>query len=113
MSIIYHLVTPPYWETQLGNEFYFSPTFEQEKFIHASYQEQLNATANRYYGNEPKMILLHIETDKLNAELKVEFSNSVQQQFPHIYGGINKAAIWKVETYNRDDNKHWNFEIIE
>jgi uncharacterized protein (DUF952 family) len=111
MAIIYHLVTAAHWQSQYNHESYFSPTFEQEKFIHTSYSKQLNATANRYYSHENELIILHIETDKLQSELKVEFSNSVAQNFPHVYGGINLTAIIRVEYISRLPHSDWEIHV--
>lgn len=40
-------------------------------------------------------MVLYIDTDKLLSTLKWEYSKSLQQDFPHIYGEINKDAVVK------------------
>jgi uncharacterized protein (DUF952 family) len=108
-TIIYHLVKPQYWNTQKENAAYFSETFNEETFIHASTKAQLNATANRYYKNETTVVLLEIDTNLLISELKYEYSPSVQQDFPHIYGGINKEAIVKIDLLEKNIDDNWSF----
>jgi uncharacterized protein (DUF952 family) len=38
-------------------------------------------------------VLLEIETDLLTSPLKMEWADSVNEEFPHIFGAINKSAI--------------------
>lgn len=106
-KIIYHFVKPTFWQSQIENNIYFSETFLTEKFIHASIREQLQATANRYYKGYDSMILLHIDTTLLTSELKYEMSESLQQLFPHIYGGINKNSIVISEILTKNLDESW------
>lgn len=39
-----------------------------------------------------------LDSDKLISEVKLEFSSSLQQNFPHIYGKINKEAVMEVKS---------------
>ena len=41
---------------------------------------------------------MEIDTDKLISEVRLEFSSSLKQDFPHIYGRINKEAVLKVKS---------------
>lgn len=87
---------------QKEKETYYSETFAQEKFILASKKNQLQATINRYYKKEAILYLFHIDTLRLQSELKYEWSPKVQEDFPHIYGGINKEAIMRIEKLTKD-----------
>ncbi len=40
-------------------------------------------------------MVLYIDTDKLSSNLKWEYSKSLNQDFPHIFGEINKEAVVK------------------
>lgn len=106
-TTIIHLTICDYWNTQKENEFYFPENFESEGFIHASTHDQVNASANRYYKNETILCALFIDCTKLKSELKFEFSTSVNDDFPHIYGGINKDAILKVEKLEKQVEDDW------
>ncbi len=106
-KIIFHFVKVKWWHLQKSEDLYFSENFQQEGFIHASTREQLQATSNRYYRNEAVVYLLHIDTDKLSSILKYEMSPSIQQEFPHIFGGINKEAIMKVEKLYKSKEDSW------
>ncbi len=40
-------------------------------------------------------MVLFIDTDKLLSNIQWEYSKSLNQDFPHIYGEINKDAVVK------------------
>ena len=46
-------------------------------------------------------MVLFIDTEKLKAEIKWEYSSSLNQDFPHIYGEINMDAVMKVEKLDK------------
>ena len=52
----------------------------------------------RFKGKEENYIVMEIDTDKLISEVRLEFSSSLKQDFPHIYGRINKEAVIKVKS---------------
>ena len=64
-----------------------------EGFIHACFKEQFHLIAPRFKGKEENYIVMEIDTDKLISEVRLEFSSSLKQDFPHIYGKINKEAV--------------------
>lgn len=95
-AIFYHIVTPGFWQQFAGLDYYEAPSLYTEGFIHASKGEQVEATLNRYYKNEQEVLLLKIEASMLVPELKYEVAPSVNQEFPHIYGRLNKDAIVEI-----------------
>ncbi len=64
-------------------------------FIHGCFKEQFHLIAPRFKGKEENYIVMEIDTDKLISEVRLEFSSSLKQDFPHIYGKINKEAVIK------------------
>ena len=69
-------------------------------FIHACFKEQFHLIAPRFKGSEENYIVMEIDTDKLISEVRLEFSSSLKQDFPHIYGRINKEAVVDVKSLN-------------
>ncbi len=96
-KIIYHIVTLTEWELQKNNETYVHPSLTAEGFIHCSTSEQLQPTIQRYYANEQKVIVLHIDISLLQPELIYELAPSINQFFPHIFGALNLDAVVTVE----------------
>lgn len=106
-QIIFHFVKEPWWLSQATAENYVSENFSKEHFIHASTSAQLQATCNRYYSEQEVIFLLHIDTEKLIALLKYEWSSSIQEEFPHIFGPLNRDAIYKVERLCKFKEEIW------
>jgi uncharacterized protein (DUF952 family) len=98
-KIIYHICEENYFDTQKQSGEYFSPTFAEEGFIHLSTKNQVENTLKRYYSGKTWLVLLHIETSKIVAELKYELASN-GEFFPHIYGPINMDAVVEIEKIN-------------
>jgi uncharacterized protein (DUF952 family) len=98
-ELIYHITTFAWWSKQSVADSYATETLAEEGFIHCSTSEQVKATLERYYANQKGLLLLHIDPTLLKAELKFEISTK-GEQFPHVFGKINKEAIVKVEEVN-------------
>ncbi len=92
---IYHVTEKHYFDNQMENGKYFSPTFNIEQFIHLSTEKQVNDTLQKYYLGKKSLILLHINV-ALIENLKYELANN-GQYFPHIYGPILTEYIIKIE----------------
>jgi len=97
--IIYHIVTPEIWEKFKDETEYEAESLETENFIHCSYRHQLDDVLQRYYQDQAKVLILHINAHFLTAKLIAEFSTN-REVYPHIYGKINKTAIVEVEERN-------------
>lgn len=93
---IYHITTKDWWASFDGKDYYQSPTFEQETFIHLSTSEQVGGVLERYYAGQTNLLKLHINPNKLTAELHYEQATN-NEFFPHLYGTLNKDAIERVE----------------
>ncbi|UAY51178.1 DUF952 domain-containing protein [Ferruginibacter albus] len=96
--MIYHVVSEPTWKAALDKGFYEAPSLATEGFIHTSKQEQVAGVLQRYYKDQPDLLLLHIDESKLTAPLKYELAPSVNQEFPHIYGPLNLDAVINITT---------------
>jgi len=94
--IIYHVVLPEVWEKYRTRPSYQAESLQTEGFIHCSYKEQLDGVIQRYYKNAGRILVLHIETDKLISKL-VEEPSTGGETYPHLYGRLNHNAVVKVE----------------
>lgn len=81
-----------------NNEFFGKDLLANDNFIHASSLEQFPLIIPRLEKHGGDYMVLFIDTDKLKANVKWEYSTSLKQDFPHIYGEINKSAIIKSIT---------------
>ena len=95
--MIYHVISAGEWQKALQQGFYEAGSLATEGFIHTSKAEQVEGVLNRYYKGQGNLLLLHIDEDKITSKLVYEFSVSVNEEFPHIYGPLNVDAVIKVE----------------
>jgi uncharacterized protein (DUF952 family) len=93
MAIIYHVTTAAAWNAAKEKGRYEDPSLANEGFIHASEAQQVDGVLQRYFAGKTNLVKLTIDTDKLTSQLVYEWSPSVQDQFPHIYGPINLDAV--------------------
>ena len=96
---IYHIVLPEIWANFKDKKFYYATSLQTEGFIHCSFAEQISGVLGRYYKDAEKVIILHLETDKLTSKL-VEEPSTNNEIYPHIYGKINRDAIVEIEEKN-------------
>lgn len=97
MPIIYHITSSESWNAALESGLYDSPSLKDEGFIHCSEAYQVTDTLNRYFAGQTGLVKLIIDTDKLTSQYVQEWSPSVQDTFPHVYGMINVEAVVGVE----------------
>jgi uncharacterized protein (DUF952 family) len=51
---------------------------------------------DRYFKGKHELVKLVIETEKLTSPIYFNWSPSVEDTFPHIYGPINLEAVEEV-----------------
>jgi glutathione S-transferase len=70
-------------------------TLAEEGFVHCSFAEQLQATADRFYAGRRDVLLLAIDPARLDAPVVVEAAPGTDERFPHVYGPIPvEAVVW-------------------
>ena len=110
---ILHLALPDDWDTaKLAGEYTVSTrglSLQQEGFIHCSYPNQLEGVANRFYSDLAELLILRIDTDLLEAEVKVEPAiEGGTDLFPHVYGPIPISAVIATNWWDRSDDGLWH-----
>ncbi len=90
---IFHITTVAAWEEAQKKGFYEADSLVAEGFIHCSTEAQLTSTLKRYFDHHANLVELVIQPEKLVNPLKFELSNSLNEQFPHVYGAINLDAV--------------------
>lgn len=109
---ILHIAVPNDWHQARDDGEYRVSTrglsLEQEGFIHCSYPSQLEGVANRFYSDLTELIVLHIDVDLLEAEVRVEPpADGIDELFPHVYGPIPTAAVVATTPWHRHPNDSW------
>ncbi len=96
MSLIYHITTRPEWEAAQQSAQYESASLKEEGFIHCSEERQVAGVLQRFFSGKHDLVKLVIETTALNSPLIYDWSDALEDTFPHIYGPINISAVIKV-----------------
>lgn len=97
MAIIFHITTGAVWKKAAEKGYFETSSLKDEGFIHCCLEEQVESVLDRYFQGEQDLIKLEIETDKLTSPYYYEWSPSLAETFPHIYGTINLDAVQHVQ----------------
>lgn len=115
---LFHAALPDDWAAaQAAGRYEMSTrgrTLADEGFIHASYESQVEATANRFYGDLDELVLFELDRDALDAEVIDESptGDPADEHFPHIYGPIPVAAITTARPWRRTGGEPWRLVDI-
>ena len=93
MPTIYHVTEASVWNDAKQKGYYEAPSLKSEGFIHCSEAHQIAGVLERYFAEKTGLVKLVIDTDKLKSRYVQEWSPSVKDTFPHIYGTINVDAV--------------------
>jgi uncharacterized protein (DUF952 family) len=102
--ILLHVCTREEWNDCLSHPWYKPKNFERDGFVHCCLENQLEGVLERYFVNRRDLILLTVDEQELEAELKYE-RGEAKESFPHIYGVINRDAIVNVENISEEKTK--------
>lgn len=101
MTALHHLALAEAWARAQASGEYDRSTIDrslaEEGFIHCSFAEQVQGTADRYYRGRDDVVLLTVDPSRLRAEVRVEASPSTGEGYPHVYGPIPVAAVTSVQ----------------
>ncbi len=98
--LIYHITSRQEWTAQKPQKIYVSTGYAQDKFIHCSTAAQVWPVANNFYFGVRDLVVLQIDTDRLEVQPVFENLEGGSELFPHLYSPIPIAAVRKaVEFY--------------
>jgi uncharacterized protein (DUF952 family) len=104
-ELIYHIALPEHLEqAQAAGVYTMSTrdvTIAQEGYMHASFENQVDGTFERYYRDVPNACVLVIDTGRVIAsgvKVIVEQLGSAPAAFPHIYGVLPVDCIVRVRS---------------
>jgi len=93
MPIIYHVTTIEDWNAAKQKGYYEHASLKDEGFIHCSQDQQIAGVLERYFAGKTGLVKLVIDTDKLSSKFVFDWSPSLADTFPHVYGPINADAV--------------------
>jgi len=92
-NLIVHIAAGTDWDAAQPTTAYLPPRFEEEGFIHMSDPDQVHLPANALYSGRADLVLLWIDAERLEGELRYESAEQDGVQFPHLYGPLNLDAV--------------------
>lgn len=110
---IVHITHRDDWTITLSSGEYCPGSLSIEGFIHCSKPEQVVRVAETYYAGQHGLVLLVIDPERLQTEVRWEpGADSPAELFPHIYGPLNPDAVTQVLDFNPDPDGHYILPII-
>ena len=97
--IVFHFTEEEQWQQAQQAGAYTGSTrgatLAEVGFVHCSFAEQVERVAHYLYDADfaGRLVVLEIDTDRLDAEVKVENLDGGVELFPHIYGAIPVGAV--------------------
>jgi uncharacterized protein (DUF952 family) len=91
---IFHIVDAEVWAAAAATGEYRPASLESEGFVHFSFAEQVDATAQRFYAGVEGLVLVEFDAELLEragAPVVVE-DLSGHGDFPHVYAPIPTGA---------------------
>ena len=77
----------------------------EDGYIHFSGEDQINGTLKKFYSNQKDLILLKIDTLKLDHLLWEQASDG--NMFPHLYSSLDLSnVVDEFEIILNDDGSH-------
>jgi len=106
---ILHITSSDKWRTQRpagdrGSGGFRDPSLDTEGFIHCSTVDQFLIPANERFVGRNDLVLLVIDTDRLEREPIYEDCYESGTRFPHVYGPIPMEAVIDVVDLPPDDD---------
>lgn len=113
--IILHCMEQQKWNEIKHKKSYGKEHIEREGYIHCSPVEYFWRVAPNFIDVQAALILLCIESDKVEAEIKWEDGDNCGKEYPHLYGELNIDSIINVLPFikDRDNSFLLNDELIQ
>ena len=106
LQYIYKIIDNDEWKKAKASGLYSGSSKDLEDgYIHFSDEEQIEGTLKKYYSNKKNLILLKVDTLKLDHLLWEQASDG--NMFPHLYSSLDVAnVISESEIILNDDGTH-------
>ncbi|MGM9658250.1 MAG: DUF952 domain-containing protein [Eubacteriales bacterium] len=92
------------WDERKNKDCWGRRDLEAQGFIHCSTVEYFWRVAPNFSDVKDELVLVCIDENKLNPEVKYEDADNCGRAYPHVYGLINSDAIIKVLPFLKNKN---------
>lgn len=100
---ILHCMKESTWNSVKDHAYYGKESIDACGFIHCASIENFWRVAPNLKDMAEPLLLLYIDTNKVEAEVKWEDDGNYGRKYPHIYGELNLDAVVKVAPLLKDE----------
>ena len=110
LKYIFKIIDVDEWQKVKQSETYLGSSKDiEDGYIHFSGEDQVKGTLEKYYSNQKNLVLLKVETLKLDHLIWEQASDG--NMFPHLYSPLNISNV--VKEYEIGLDKEGNHELPE
>ena len=106
---IYHIARQAEWAKAGQSATYQGDTLLQAGFIHCSTKGQVVEVANRIFKGQNDLLLVNIDSERVDSEIRFENLEGGQELYPHIYGPLNLDAVVEVVNLKPHSDGFFSF----
>lgn len=94
---IFHVLPGDEWQTAQRQGRYSGSTrgstVDEVGYVHCCFAGQVDTVARRLYAGTADLVVLVIDCGRLTSEVRVERLAGATDEFPHLYGPLDLAAV--------------------
>lgn len=105
--IILHCMPKSVWESVRHQPYFGEASVAAEGFVHCSSIDYFWRVAPNFRNETADLVLLLIDTDHVNAEIRWEDADNCGREYPHVYGTIPVSAVSAVLPFLRNADGNW------
>lgn len=105
--MIAHCMKKNTWDKIKDDAYWGHLNIKNEGFVHCSPIKYLWRVLPNFEGVEEDLVIVCIDEEKLEAEIKYEDDDNCGRSYPHVYGMINNDAVIMVLDYLKDACGHY------
>ncbi len=103
LKYIFKIINFDEWQKIKQSETYFGSSKDiEDGYIHFSGEDQVKGTLEKYYSKQENLILLKVETLKLDHLIWEQASDG--NMFPHLYSSLDLSNVVDEFEINLTDN---------
>ncbi len=93
---IYKILVPAEWEAFESEGVFAGSSLDlRSGFVHCSSLAQVAATAQRFFSDQPALVVVGLDADRLGDMVRWEAAHE-GETFPHVYGALPMSAVVSV-----------------
>lgn len=101
-----HLIEPEAWEVARADGHVRPPSLDEVGFVHLCTTSQLGVVVGRHYAEHRALVVLVLDPNALDAELRWEESHP-GEHYPHLYGPLPVAAVTEAAQWRPGPDGTW------